>query len=211
MNKYAETKQEDTIYSVLEMGVIKKFNKIKIFFLHPIVVALDKIGVSPNMISVSSAVIAGGALFVAYMSSNPIYFIIGIWLHLIVDSLDGTLARYQSKNSPNGAIIDAMCDHVGIISASLFAYMFMIINLVSILIFVGLYTALILIVFYLLKHKSSYRFIIRPRFYFYVALTIDVFRFIDITYYIVLISSAVMFVEVVAGIVKVLRLKKIHL
>jgi len=208
MHKYADTKQEDTIYSTAEMKAMVKFNKIKIFFLHPIVKFLDKIGATPNMISLFSAIVAMGAFTFSYVFLSPMYFAVGIWIHMIIDAVDGTLARYQNKTSSNGAIVDSLCDHFGIVLACLFAYLFFIVDGFSILVFAILYSILIGLIFYLLKNKSSFFFIIRPRLYLYVAITLDVFCLTRITDYIVLISNIIMFVGIIIGFKKILSTKK---
>jgi phosphatidylglycerophosphate synthase len=208
MRKYADIKQEDTIYSTAEMKAMVEFNKIKIFFLHPIVKLLDKIGVTPNMISLFSAIVVISAFAFSYVFLNPIYFVVGIWTHMIMDALDGTLARYQNKTSSNGAIIDSLCDHFGIILACLFSYLFVIADGFNILAFAILYSILIGLIFYLLKNKSSFFFIIRPRLYLYTTITIDVFCLTHITDYIVLISSIIILVEIIIGFKKILSVRK---
>jgi len=208
MHKYANTKQEDTIYSTAEMSAVIKFNKAKIFFLHPIVKLLDKIGVTPNMVSLLSAIVAVFAFILSYLYSTPVYFVIGIWIHMLLDAIDGTLARYKNKMSSNGAIIDSLCDHLGIILACFFSYLFFLIEGSYILIFAILYSILIGIIFYLLKNKSSFFFVVRPRFYLYAALTFDVFYLTHLSYYVVFISSIIMFVEIIIGVIKILSLRK---
>jgi len=211
MQKYAKTKQEDTIYSKLEMVFIKRFNKLKILFLNPFVKLLDKIGITPNAISIFSALIVVVAFLSSYLLTSPIYFIVGIWLHLIVDGLDGTLARYQHVSSSKGAFVDAACDHFGIVLASVFAYIFGIIDWHNILIFAISYSMLMVVILYMLKHKLSYVLVIRPRFYFYIAITIDIFYFSHITYYTVLMANVVMLIEIVLGVVQIFYSKKKHL
>ncbi len=210
MHKYEKTKQENTIYSKAEMPAVVKFNKAKVFFLHPIVKVLDKIGFTPNMISVFSALIVVISFCFYYFLDSPIYFIAGLWIHLVFDALDGTLARYQKMSSAKGAILDSACDHFGIIAASIFAYMLAVVDPVNIVIFAVFYSILMMIIFYLLKKKNNYFFIVRPRIYFYAALTIDVFWLFHITYYVVLIANMIMLAEIVLGIVRILPAKKIH-
>lgn len=208
MRKYAKTEHKDTIYSTGEMVAIKKFNKIKVFFLHPIVFLLDKIKVTPNMVSLFSAFTVITGFIISYAFVNPVYFIIGIWIHLLLDCVDGTLARYQKVNSKNGAIVDAICDHFGIVLSGLFIYLFAIVDGTNMIIFIALYSLLIGITINLLKKKKSFLFIIRPRFYVYIAMTIDVFYFIQITQYVVLIANMIMLAEVVWGIIRLLSIKK---
>ncbi|MCD6109316.1 CDP-alcohol phosphatidyltransferase family protein [bacterium] len=210
MHKYAKTNQEDTIYSTFEMGFIRKANKIKIFFLNPVVKFLDKVGISANMVSIFSAVVAVVGLALSYLTKDVVYFAVGIWIHLLLDCADGTLARYQHSNSSKGAFIDVFCDHAGVISASIFAYLFMMVDLIDISLFVFMYSVLMSIILYLLKNHSSYKFVIRPRFYFYVAITIDIFFSQQITSVTILIANIVMLIEIVVGILKILSIKKMR-
>lgn len=78
--------------------------------------ALVPTRVTPNMVSVSGAVmvVAAGVLYA--LVGTPWAIALGFVLHLswhVVDGADGALARLSGRASPSGEIVDGMCDYFG--------------------------------------------------------------------------------------------------
>lgn len=75
----------------------------------PLVRLLARLGVSPNAVSLVGPLL--GLLFVCVVRSNPRLSFF-IWLpSLMVDGVDGALARYTGRASDFGALFDQVCDH----------------------------------------------------------------------------------------------------
>jgi CDP-diacylglycerol--glycerol-3-phosphate 3-phosphatidyltransferase len=80
--------------------------------LQPFLSLLVRIGITANMLTVASLLvaIAAGILF-AYDRSIP-----GAWILLFagfLDGIDGEVARLQNTKSPFGGFLDSICDHLG--------------------------------------------------------------------------------------------------
>ena len=82
--------------------------------LEPFVEGADRIGMTPNGVSVLAFVIAGFAAGVFYVAgANPGWYLIGALLVLLngwLDLLDGALARRQNVASTAGDLLDHVLD-----------------------------------------------------------------------------------------------------
>jgi len=139
---------------------------------------------------------------------NPLYFVLGIWIHMILDGIDGTLARYQKKDSTTGALIDVIGDQFGITLMCFFAYFFNYVNVINISVFFVLYLIVLLISLYLMFNKARYEIVIRPRIFFYIAVTWDFFIFINLTEVVVFISNIFLLASVLIGLFHLKELTK---
>lgn len=78
--------------------------------------ALVPTGISPNMVSIAGAgvVVLAAVLYTTAPFAGAI--LLAYALHLswhVVDGADGDLARLTGKASPNGEMVDGMCDYFG--------------------------------------------------------------------------------------------------
>jgi len=93
---------------------------LNFYFYHPLArrlaLLLRPTGISPNMVSVMSAVslCAAAACFVGM--AWPANALVGLGFMLlwhVVDGADGDLARMTGKASPTGELVDGVCDYFG--------------------------------------------------------------------------------------------------
>jgi phosphatidylglycerophosphate synthase len=80
--------------------------------LRPFLSFLAQLGITANMLTISSLVVAilAGILFASGKT------IIGAWILLFagfLDGIDGELARVTGIKSPFGGFLDSICDHIG--------------------------------------------------------------------------------------------------
>lgn len=75
----------------------------------PVVRALVWLGVPPNAVSAAQVLVA--VLIVAIMGSAPAIAFVLFLSTLLLDSLDGAVARASGKMSAFGALVDQICDH----------------------------------------------------------------------------------------------------
>ncbi|MDM7267063.1 MAG: CDP-alcohol phosphatidyltransferase family protein [Aquificota bacterium] len=77
----------------------------------PLVDLLNKLGTTPNLITILGLfLVAIGALFL-YLGQNLISFIF-LLLGALCDAIDGSLARRSGRNSPFGAFFDSLMDRI---------------------------------------------------------------------------------------------------
>lgn len=193
------------VYSKSEMPLINFINKIKGKIFYPVLYICTALKIRPSAISVISAAIAFCSLILAVYKTSPIYFIYGIWLHLIFDGIDGSLARFQKKQTYSGALLDALCDHVGIISSSIFMINFSYAAKETTIVFAIFYTLLIVISFLLNYFNKPFRYALRPRIIVFISFTIDYFYKTAFTDKLLIIISAIMIFSSAIGIYKIYK------
>jgi phosphatidylglycerophosphate synthase len=133
--------------------------------LTPLLRALTRIGVSPDHITFASLVVGltGCALWLV----SPIATLTGLLLHVLLDGLDGPLARHQEVASPRGSFTDTMADQA-VVTAVTVTLMFA--RLVSIPAgggYIFLYAVVALFAMARNLLRRPYAWLIRPRFILY--------------------------------------------
>jgi len=149
-----------SIYSEDEARVLGPWQRIRQFALAPVAALLSRLGISPNTLSYTSVVFAIGFFFLA-----SINFTIAFWLlvaSIICDGLDGVEARFTGTNTPRGSFTDMFCDQA-VVAFSVAGMVWQgSINPVLAILFVYLYTSLVI---FLMLHQMlqvSSHWIVRP-------------------------------------------------
>jgi phosphatidylglycerophosphate synthase len=168
-----------SIYSEDEARVLVPWQRIRQFVLAPIAALLSRLGISPNTLSYASVVFAIGFFFLASFN-----FTIAFWLlvaSIICDGLDGVEARLTRTNTSPGSFTDMFCDQA-VVAFSVAGMVWQgSINPVLAILFVYVYTALVI---FLMLHQMlqvSSHWIVRPsRMLLYAAIALDFFFSIDL-------------------------------
>ncbi len=149
-----------SIYSASEGRFLYTWQRIRQTLLLPLAVGLDRLKIRPDMLSWSSVILGVGFFFLARRR-----FDVAFWLlvgSVLLDTLDGVLARYRRADSNSGAFTDMFCDEA-VVALTVGGLVWRgTINPVLGIIFVYIYT---LIVTLLLIHQLlsiSSQWIIRP-------------------------------------------------
>ena len=140
---------------------------------------ISRLGISPNELSYASVAFAIGFFFLASFN-----FTLAFWLlvvSILCDGLDGVEARLTRTNTPRGSFTDMFCDQ----AVLAFTVAGMVwrgsINPVLAILFVYVYTSLVI---FLMLHQMlqiSSHWIVRPsRMLLYAAIALDFFFSIDL-------------------------------
>jgi phosphatidylglycerophosphate synthase len=175
-----------SIYSEDEELVLGPWQRIRQGFLGPIAYVLSRLGISPDMLSFTSVVFGIGFCLFA-----PFQFTVAFWLlvaSIICDGLDGVEARLTKTNTASGSFTDMFCDQLVVaFSVAGMAWKNLIHPVLAVL-FVYVYTALVI---FLVLHRMlqvSSHWIIRPsRMLLYAAIALYFFFRIDVLNYLLLI------------------------
>lgn len=174
-----------SIYSEDEERWLGPWQRIRQFVLAPIAALLSRLGISPDMLSYASVAFGVGFFLLA-----PFHFTIAFWLlvaSVICDGLDGVEARLKGVSTASGSFTDVFCD-VGVVAFSVagMAWKGAIHPALAVL-FVYVYTAMVI---FLILHRLlavSSHWIIRPsRMVLYIAIGLDFFFRIDLLNYLLL-------------------------
>jgi phosphatidylglycerophosphate synthase len=168
-----------SIYSEDEERVLGPWQKIRQYTLAPIAALLSRLGISPNTLSYASVAFAIGFFFLA-----PSDFALAIWLlvaSILCDGLDGVEARLIRTNTPRGSFTDMFCDQAVVAFTVAGMVWRGSINPILAILFVYVYTSLVI---FLMLHRMlqvSSHWIVRPsRMLLYAAIAVDFFFSIDL-------------------------------
>ncbi len=175
-----------SIYSEDEARVLVPWQKMRQVVLSPIARLLACLGISADALSYVSV-----ALGIAFCLLAPTHFTIAFWLlvaSVICDGLDGVEARLKGATTARGAFIDTFCDQLVVaFSVAGMAWRGLIHPVLAIL-FVYIYTALVLFLMLHSMLRVSSHWIIRPsRMLLYAAIALVFFFHINILNYLLAI------------------------
>ncbi len=196
------------IHSQWELDLTRRFNQTKDNIVSPLITLLQLIHVKPSHLSFAGIITLLITLFLSLLFTQPLFFIFGFCFHLIFDGLDGSLAR-RKKISPHEELTDIIADHTGIILTSFMIIFFHYAPTTITIIYSTLYTLVIALALIRNKLNIPFRFIFRPRLYIYLAFAIDYFFNLQLTHYVLLLSSFLLLLPTITGTVILLRLKQL--
>jgi phosphatidylglycerophosphate synthase len=97
-------------YSAFEHRFIGAFRQRLLWATRPLVNLLARLGIHPNALSASQ--IVGGFVLLALVPAHPRLAFVLLLVLLLIDGLDGALARATGKASAFGGLVDQYCDHI---------------------------------------------------------------------------------------------------
>jgi phosphatidylglycerophosphate synthase len=181
MNRY-ETKGLDNkptadCYSAGERGLMVWYQGFRQRRLARLLRLMEKLGINGNHVTVGSLVC--GLLFCPLVFFVPWLAFVMLFAHVIIDGLDGPLARHLGTDSRAGSFADTTCDQVVLAAATItmMCHPDQIIATLPGSIYIFLYT--VVVVFAMVRNAMEipYRLLIRPRMPVYMWAALDMFWF----------------------------------
>jgi phosphatidylglycerophosphate synthase len=181
MDRY-ETKSTDSkptadCYSAGERGMMEWYQGFRQRRLGGLLRLMEKLGINGNHITFSSLIC--GLLFCPLVFFYPWLAFFLLFTHVIIDGLDGPLARHLGTDSRAGSFADTTCDQVVLAAATitLMCHPDQIIAILPGSIYLFLYT--IVVGFAMVRNALGipYRWLIRPRFVVYAWTALEMFSF----------------------------------
>lgn len=96
-------------FSQAEDSIYQRFQRMRDRFFKPVCAFLSKIGLKADHLSYFNLVLV--VPFAYFLNKSPFISFGALVLSVIVDSLDGCLARYQKDENNAGALLDIAADH----------------------------------------------------------------------------------------------------
>jgi phosphatidylglycerophosphate synthase len=159
-------KEDLNYFSEKEKKSMRRFKEGRTKFFMPICRILMRLGITANAISYFLLFILIG--FIYFVESNPILACVFLLAHVLLDALDGPLARLMKQDGNSGAFTDILCDHTGM---AVVIITLIYVNLVSpflAAIYIYLYTIMIIFVIVRNKMKIPAKLIFRTKYYMYI-------------------------------------------
>jgi len=191
-------------FSKKEQGFVQKFSQMRDKFFMPVISILAKLNISADLLSYASVFVLIG--FVLFVKSLPLLAAFFVLLNVILDAMDGVLARHTKTASNAGAFTDILCDHVSmfiVIAALLYHKL---ITPINSLIYVFLYV--VMIVFTVIRNKLGIgpKFVFRSKYYVFLLFGLWAFTQINLLDPFILVFNLVMLFMVLRSY-KVLKRK----
>lgn len=181
--------------------------KLRAKMLRPLLEWMSKIGVTPNHLTIASLVtglIGAFLLAVVYKDLRPVGMLF-ILLHVILDGMDGPLARHKGVESNRGSFIDTACDQIVITAVTISLVYIDVVHAISGLLYALIYT--VVVGFAMVRNALNipYSWLVRPRFFVYMWIPIEFYIASGTLPIILNIFIVLLFIKAVSGYFKIIR------
>ena len=193
-------------YSSGERAGMVRSQELRGHLLKPLLRLLTYIKLSANHVTLFSLLVGLG--FCSVWWHSPKWALLCLLIHVLLDGLDGPLARHQGKDSAKGSFTDSMADQL-VVTASMIALM--VDQHVSV-IAAGIYifTYAMVVAFAMVRNalQRPYSWVARPRFVVYLWLALDLLILTPADYpntfnYIVWICNALLAYKMATGFIAI--------
>lgn len=158
-------------YSSGERGFMQWGQDLRARLFLPVLVQLDRKGFNADYLTILAllfGLVAGAALVI-----SKVLGLLLLLLHVVLDGLDGPLARYQHKDSNRGSFTDTMSDQI-VIAAVMAALLHLhAVSVLPAIVYVMSYTIVVGFAFVRNALKIPYSWLFRPRFIIYAWLPVE--------------------------------------
>lgn len=169
-------------------------------FLDPLLKLLTRWRIVPDQVTLAS--LLAGVLFApAWLTGHPGWAVVLLWLHVVLDGIDGPLARYQGIASQQGSFTDSFCDQiiVSIVTITLMSGPDPWIGIWAGSLFLVLYVGVLAISMVRNALRAPYSWLVRPRFFVYLAIPLELGGVDHLTWAVVWISNLLLLPKAVSG------------
>lgn len=158
---------------------------------------LGRVGATADRVTMLGLV--SGLGFCVLWAVSPEGALICLALHLLLDGIDGPLAREQGTASRRGSFTDTLCDQIVVATTTITLVLHDLLAPAPALAYVFLYT--VAVTFSMLRNALGvpYRWLLRPRLAVYAAIPLDLWLWPGTTHWVVLLSLPCLLLAVVRG------------
>ncbi|HLA84840.1 MAG TPA: CDP-alcohol phosphatidyltransferase family protein [Thermoguttaceae bacterium] len=198
--------EEKTIdcYSAGERAAMVRGQRLRAWFLRP---ALDRLiarGWRADHLTLASTLV-GLAFCPMYLYGYRAAAFAALALHVILDGLDGPLARRAGTAGRRGSLTDSMADQVVIAATTLTLMIDHQIGVAAGACYVFFYTVVVLFAMARNALGIPYRWLVRPRFFVYAWAAVSVWWWPGTLEYVLWLSNALLAGQMLSGFVRLRR------
>ena len=188
-------------YSAGDRAFMILTQKVRAVILQPFLKLLTKCHITADILTLISLFI-GLAACPAYFQ-NKLAFLLLILTHVLLDGVDGPLARYQNKASRKGSFADTMSDQIVVAATTITLIYDKVIGVVPGSVYIFVYT--VVIAFSVVRNalKTPYSWLVRPRFIVYAWFIVEFYLWPGRTDYVLWIFSALLTLKMLSGFYKI--------
>lgn len=152
----------------------KQFSEFRDRLFHFVILFFVNRNVSKNTVSF----IGVGFLILACVLDPYQYWwgvVVGLFLYLFFDAIDGGVARYTNTASENGSVVDIICDQLGVVLLTASSIYYYDTNSIIALLYANSYIGFVVLVVYLNQQNIKMIPFLRVKYVFYAVYTISPF------------------------------------
>ncbi len=200
----ADTKAKITCYSEDEGAFMKRSQEVRGRVLQPLLVLLARLGVTPNYLTLLSLV-TGLAFCPAFLWEWKLTAFALLLAHALFDGIDGPLARYIGKASNRGSFTDTTADQVVVTFSTVTLIHAGYVGAWPGALYLFFYT--IVVIFAMVRNALAvpYSWLIRPRFFVYLWMPVEVFWWRGSLNYLLWILTALLAFKTLTGFIQIRR------
>jgi archaetidylinositol phosphate synthase len=168
-------------YSETEQTLYKRVRRWRDSFFSPLALFFKKINVSANHLSYFGIFILSG--FIYFVLSAPKLASLFLIIHVLIDGIDGVLARMLKQDDTEGDLVDTVCDHTGVFIVVLTLGFFGLLNPNLGLLYIYFYTVWLFFIIVRYWLKIPVRFVVRSKglvYTLYIVWAFTGFNYLDI-------------------------------
>jgi phosphatidylglycerophosphate synthase len=187
-------------YSASERGWMVWTQSVRAQLLGPILYCLTRLSISPDQVTLVSLLLGIG--FAPPWLLGLRWWGLALLLgHVLLDGLDGPLARYQHRASHRGSFTDSFCDQivVGTVTITLMLGAQPLVSILAGSLFLLLYTAVLAMAMVRNSLTIPYSWLVRPRFFLYGAIAIELSGVPGGTQLVIWLSNLLLGMKTVSG------------
>jgi len=188
-------------YSRGERAGMRLWQQMRAVTLRPLLVVLAGFGVRPDHLTLLSA-LSGLSFCPLFFWSKPLAFAMLV-LHVLLDGLDGPLARHTNTASRRGSFTDSAADQLVIVASTVTLMSIQVIGILPGSVYLVAYTVVTL--FAMVRNALSipYSWLIRPRFFVYLWFVVETYYWPGTVDYVLWLFNALLLIKIVTGFVRI--------
>ena len=202
-DRNAKDEFKSDCYSAGERGWMEYGQRIRASLLLPVNRTLTQLRISPDAVTLVSGLF-GFAFLPLWLMGQPLVALCCLLVHVLLDGLDGPLARYQETATSRGSFTDTFTDQI-VVTVVVIAWMAGEKSLAAILAgstYIFVYALVVAIAMVRNALDIPYSWLIRPRFFVFVAIAFDWAFSTSLTIWLLALCNLLLIVRTGSGFLK---------
>lgn len=193
-----------TCYSAGEGEFMNRSQAWRGRWLRPLLAGLEKLGCRPGHVTLLS-LLAGLAFCPVFLGSSTLAALGLLGLHVLLDGIDGPLARHLGRASNRGSFTDTMADQVVVTFSTITLMHAGIAGLWPGAMYLLFYTVVVLFALARNAMAIPYSWLVRPRFFVFAGIPVELYIWRGCLNLMLWIVAALLAWKALTGFVKIRR------
>ena len=160
-------------YSAGDRRMMNSWSYLRANHLRPLLALLERFGVSADKVTL--AALLSGLAFAPLLAWSPLAAFTALALHVLLDGLDGPLARFRGTAGRRGSFTDTLCDQTVVTASTAALVVEGYLHALPATRYVFVYA--VVVAFAMMRNAFGvpYRFVVRPRFFVYLWIPVELY------------------------------------